>query len=300
MRMRLPDAALLLLALPARTAGQQGAEPAGSAECPCVNPWAAMAAGDARSCRSVVTHRGRHLGDNASSVCVPLDYGASCRAWDNASFNRECQTASGAIPESGVPQWCSSRWCYVDAAACTRPTDPSDLVASEGDVAVTSCTGTADDGSSTCDLDAGTDSTAECPAGCDTATADLVYSYETCGNLNSYTDDRHYAYLRGRHLRVSYPGDSGSGYTVLTKANGDKAGSVVDFMQQIAREGDFTYERVEVGQDSKDLFSSSFTACVHAVAINQTDICVGNFWVRPAISHLIRRSRPHVPSVCGR
>ena len=33
---------------------------------------------------------------------------------------------------------------------------------------------------------------------------------------------------------------------------------------------------------------------VHAVAINQTDICVGNFWVRPAISHLIRRSRPHV------
>ena len=286
--MRLSGAALLLLA----RAHAQGAEPGGSAECPCVDPWAAMAAGDARSCRSVVTHRGRHLGDNASSVCVPLDYGASCRAWDNASFNRECQTASGEIPESGVPQWCSSRWCYVDAAACTRPTDPSDLVASEGDVAVTSCTGTADDGSSTCDLDASTDGTAECPAGCDTATADLVYSYETCGNLNSYTDDRHYAYLRGRHLRVSYPGDSGSGYTVLTKANGDKAGSVVDFMQQIAREGDFTfeppphpsprppaavrraqfftrpgvrarsYERVEVGQDSKDLFSSSFTACV--------------------------------------
>jgi len=127
-------------------------------------------------------------------------------------------------------------------------------------IPATECTGTATDGTSTCDLDAGTDGTAECPAGCDTATADLVYSYETCGNLNSYTDDRHYAYLRGRHLRVSYPGDSGSGYTVLTKANGDKAGSVVDFMQQIAREGDFTYERVEVGQDSKDLFSSSFTA----------------------------------------
>ena len=33
-----------------------------------------------------------------------------------------------------------------------------------------------------------------------------------------------------------------------------------------------SYERVEVGQDSKDLFSSSFTACVHAVAINQTDM----------------------------
>ena len=34
-------------------------------------------------------------------------------------------------------------------------------------VAPTECTGTADDGSSTCDLLAGTDGTAECPAGCD-------------------------------------------------------------------------------------------------------------------------------------
>ena len=84
----------------------------------------------------------------------------------------------------------------VDPDNCARPTNPSDLVASEGDVLGATCTGTANDGSSTCDLDASTDGTADCPAGCDSE-ANLVYSYETCGNKNSYDHDRHYAYLRG-------------------------------------------------------------------------------------------------------
>ena len=34
-------------------------------------------------------------------------------------------------------------------------------------IPATECTGTADDGTSTCDLEASTDGTAECPAGCD-------------------------------------------------------------------------------------------------------------------------------------
>eukprot|EP01043_Picozoa_sp_COSAG02_P035372 COSAG02_NODE_2529_length_8602_cov_20.688463_3_plen_104_part_00 len=59
------------------------------------------------------------------------------------------------------------------------------------------------------------------------AEVQLYYSYETCGNLNMYTDVRHYEYLRGRHIRVSYPGDSGSGYTLKTLPDGTKTGSVV-------------------------------------------------------------------------
>ena len=47
------------------------------------------------------------------------------------------------------------------------------------------------------------------------ASAGLSYSYETCGNLNTYSETRHLKYLRGKHLRVSYPGDSGSGYSEL-------------------------------------------------------------------------------------
>ena len=215
---------LLLLLLVLLPAARAQVEPAGSAECPCINPWAALGSGDTRTCRDVTTHRGRHLGEDDVQLCVPLDYGASCQAHDDASFNSECRTTGGDVPDGGAPEWCSSRWCCalrplapllrvpsasnprllpdVDPDNCARPTNPSDLVASEGDVTGATCTGTATDGSSTCDLLASTDGTADCPAGCDSE-ANLVYSYETCGNKNSYDHDRHYAYLRGKHIRVS-------------------------------------------------------------------------------------------------
>ena len=120
------------------------------------------------------------------------------------------------------------------------------------------------------------------------ASAGLSYSYETCGNLNTYSETRHLKYLRGKHLRVSYPGDSGSGYSelyecsscllilliaevpvavaaLLTLPDESKAGSVVDFMREIAREAQFTWEVVPILDESRSLYSSSFTACVHQV-----------------------------------
>jgi len=106
------------------------------------------------------------------------------------------------------------------------------------------------------------------------------------------------------------PGDSGSGYTLLTEeattgrpcksewqgepvwsaqgyaskaecmwdfnhdtqSGNSKEGSMVEFMRSIRADAEFTWERVEVSQDSKELFDSSFTACVHAVAVGQTDM----------------------------
>ena len=100
------------------------------------------------------------------------------------------------------------------------------------------------------------------------------------------------------------PGDSGSGYTLLTEeatsgrpckseweaqnytskaeciwdfnhgtqSGNSKEGSMVEFMRSIRADAGFTWERVEVSQDSKELFDSSFTACVHAVAVGQTDM----------------------------
>jgi hypothetical protein len=81
----------------------------------------------------------------------------------------------------------------------------------------------------------------------------LSYSYESCGNLNDYSEDRHSAYLRGKHLRVSIPADSGSGYTVVTLDESGKVckgqkprpascdspdavrtGSVIEFMREIS------------------------------------------------------------------
>eukprot|EP01043_Picozoa_sp_COSAG02_P070858 COSAG02_NODE_12716_length_1504_cov_5.242670_1_plen_449_part_10 len=116
------------------------------------------------------------------------------------------------------------------------------------------------------------------------ARAGLAYSYETCGNLNSYSEQRHFSALTGQTIRVSYPGDSGSGYTLYTE-NGEKKGSMVDFVKKLALDHGFYTIDVDVTQDSKDAVQSafdsgsSFSACVHAVAIGQTDMCIGNFWL---------------------
>ena len=51
-------------------------------------------------------------------------------------------------------------------------------------------------------------------------------SYETCGNVNEYTDSKRTDYLDGKTLRVSFPGNSGSGYTITTVPEGATASAV--------------------------------------------------------------------------
>ena len=180
-------------------------EVAGAAECRCIDPWSAMLPDDTRTCRDLSVQRQNDWGiDNATLACVPLNYGTFCASHDNASHHPACLTAEGQVVDSGQPEWCTGRWCYVNASTCTRPHSLADTAASASDTR-----------------------------------AELYHSYETCGNLNAYTDARHYSYLRGRHLRVSYPGDSGSGYTLLTNADGSKSGSVVQFMRSIAKDAGF-------------------------------------------------------------
>jgi hypothetical protein len=97
-------------------------------------------------------------------------------------------------------------------------------------------------------------------------------SYETCGNLDSYAAEKHYSSLRGRHIRVSYPGDSSTGYTILTNDDGSRDGSVVQFMRDIAADAGFTWEVHEVSPASRARYSSSYSACTHEVALNRTDV----------------------------
>eukprot|EP01047_Picozoa_sp_COSAG01_P034158 COSAG01_NODE_2552_length_7463_cov_644.066947_2_plen_1015_part_00 len=234
----------LLLSLEGAVRAQQ--YPRGSPNCPCISPWAAPLPGDNRTRRDLLINRKHDFGiTNQTRVRVPLDYGASvCRRWDNASHHPDCLRPDGRQHESGAPEWCTARWCYVDASRCDRPHDQTDHAVAPADTVGV-----------------------------------LHHSYETCGNLNAYTDERHYSKLRGLHLRVSMPGNSGSGYTLTTLPDGTRSGSVVNFMKSIAQDAGFTWEVVPIGSDSRSLFSSSFTACVHAVALGVTDMCIGNFWL---------------------
>lgn len=71
-------------------------------------------------------------------------------------------------------------------------------------------------------------------------------------------------------------------------------GSVVAFMHAVAAEVGFTLEYHAVSEESVAEVSSrlgsssSFTACVHEVALGETDLCIGNFWVslKPTWFHM--------------
>lgn len=166
------------------------------------------------------------------------------RRWDD-TLHPECLVADDA-----QPGWCLSKWCYVDTANCARPNWPADTVWATASPAAA--------------------------AGLDRS--QLFVSYETCGFVNDYDDSRHKDTLLGQTYRVSFPGDSGSGYTLLTKDDGSKDGSVVQFMKDLKEETGFDWTIHEVTDTSRSRYSSSFTACVHEVALGETDLCIGNFW----------------------
>eukprot|EP00937_MAST-01D_sp_MAST-1D-sp2_P004498 g4498.t1 len=146
------------------------------------------------------------------------------------------------------PAWCDSEWCYVNASACTRPHAISDYF------------------------------------------PNLTYSYHTCGYLNTYIANEHTGKLRtftaARPLRVAFPGDSGNGYAVVTVPKGDpngrKEGSIVRFIDRILREHKVQWEAWAVSAHSRARYSSSYTACVHDVALGRVDVCAGNFWTTSA------------------
>ena len=140
---------------PALVRGQGAAASPGSDDCPCVNPWGGVPSGSDANCRRQLSfNRQHHYGrpDGEQVVCVPDDYGAGvCAAHDDVSFNAECRDSDGSVV-SGAPEWCTARWCFVDAQNCTRPMSPADLVMVNGEA----------------------------------TSHELSLSYETCGNLNAY------------------------------------------------------------------------------------------------------------------
>ena len=59
-----------------------------------------------------------------------------------------------------------------------------------------------------------------------------------------------------------------------------KHGHALTFMEDVLESlGIYSFDFVPRSEDSL-AFSpgSSFTACIHDIALNNTDVCVGNFW----------------------
>ena len=172
---------------PCLVAAQKGWHFQGHDGCPCVDPWRSWGAtagqtsvGTGLPCaNATVTGTPTHA---AAPVCLSKDYGsAGCGDWDQM-LTPACVQANGADWDSGQPGWCATRWCYVDMKNCDmhNAATPEDRVTF----------------SSTAGMD---------------PNISLARSYSTCGNIDTYSTDKHYRTLNGAHLKVSFPGDSSSG-----------------------------------------------------------------------------------------
>lgn len=220
---------------------------AGHSKCPCwdarANSLTFVNAGDTSpSCAWKAELEGK--------PCFDAMYGnAGCRRYDLDKAHSGCNVAN---PEP----FCSATWCWVDPTVCNLPHDTSGyfpsstVIASDGEV------------------------------------RPLTYSYATCGNLNEFSANAALEQLQAfSPLRVVLPGDSGSGYTIVTADPGvagvhgtRRDGSVLQFFANTMTAHGMQWVVAEVSPSSRNFASSSFTACVHEVALNLTDVCVGNIW----------------------
>ena len=138
----------------------------------------------------------------------------------------DAEAGSAACEPTSKDWWCQE-WCYVNASACLRPRDPSAY-----------------------NFD---------PA---TVDGELFYSYATCGTLDRYKEIRLSESLRGKNLRVSFPGDSSAKHALYTNEDtGERGGSMVDFMEEVKAAGNFTWTVKEISNISLSQYSSSYTAC---------------------------------------
>jgi hypothetical protein len=135
----------------------------------------------------------------------------------------------------------------------------------------------------------------------------LYYSYHTCGNLDGFNADNHKANLvtagKNGALRVSFPGPDSNLYSLVYETDdlGDGLGAGVRgganltiresgmagslpwfFADAMAALGIDKFEIVPLSNESRAYSpDSSFSACVHEVALGNSDMCVGNIWPLP-------------------
>ena len=158
-----------------------------------------------------------------------------------------CAAVPGVATAAEKLERCARPWCFVDPKQCARPHHAAigRLLGGEAQV-----------------------------------------SYATCGYRSPLNGQFLAASLReGRALRVGMPGDSGTGYTLVTEEDGNRGGSYVTFMQRVFEAHGVQYNLVPISAGSMAVGKgSSWKGCVEDVAIGALDLCIGNFgpsaWAR--------------------
>ncbi|CAE7313324.1 GLR3.4 [Symbiodinium sp. CCMP2592] len=225
----------------------QASDQAGAPECPCISNSSAIY----EQLRTVLVAGG-----------FPPDYGATgCRAYAAGTSLDGC---SG----EDAPAHCSNPWCYVDMSVC--PVN-EDLCHAAGAAL-------------------GSDISPYCRTRPRDYTIllnmSVYYSYETCGSVNLYDPTRHSKELGGNILRaVVAPYPPWVTQRNSSTGNVEYGGPSYDFFQSVLNLFDPPAQlNLLPGwatEQSLQRFRSSYTACVHDVAVGNFDICIADLWLTP-------------------
>jgi hypothetical protein len=255
----------------------------GDAGCPCIDVTSHLAihapalvdagSGDAAPCSAWSDDTG---------VCLPDTYGSGlCNRWDDPTVvTTPISSACAATGLAKPPPWCSAAFCYVDGLNChTKPHSAAayrwggQILPARARVSLQRI----ESWSAVCPLKVKRLFRISCQ---------LHYSYHTCGYIDSFVDTRNK--LANVTLRVTAPAvtnptahfwrEDANG---LIDAYGDVwKGATWHMLQTISNQYGFTLERQRLSAEAiaRSGGSNNFTACTYAVATNETDICVADFW----------------------
>mmetsp|Transcript_114680 Transcript_114680/g.370567 ORF Transcript_114680/g.370567 Transcript_114680/m.370567 type:complete len:625 (-) Transcript_114680:272-2146(-) len=244
--------ALFQVALAWGLYSQAAGQSTGAPECPCITNvsvhWAALQADLAAAGR-------------------PAQYGmGGCRAYDENSTLEGCA--------QNEHSYCLNPWCYVDTTLC--PLNTASCEAAGGTV--------------------GGDASPYCRSRPSSLSVVLnstlhYYSYQTCGSVNAYDNTALSEPIAGVIVRTAV--DAWAPWVLLKDApNGGQeyGGALYDFfMRSIPAFDPLPVMQLIPGwatPESRAKFSSSYTACVHDVAVGNFDICIADLWLTPERAQL--------------
>ena len=264
----------------------------GNPSCPCIDPWRRnlQPNGNAGFANAAIPC---NLTRSSDSHCFSARYGSDVCSWHDHSESPDCNVANPAA-------WCLAKWCWIDPYDCSRPNHVTNWFPNVTYDVYDS--GSGEDGSDVIGNGRRLRSSYEAiiPAQADR----LTYSYETCGYVNNFGTRgtsqrvalREAARLRpGGELRITIPPADNPPYVVSHEAypaeipssggvgGTNRSGAVPVLLDRLLTLSSVPWRLVPISQSSYNYsVDSSYTACVHEIAIGNADMCWANIWTTSA------------------
>jgi len=221
----------------------------GSESCRCIEDISAHFAETAPVLLNPPAESDECSGWSDGITCLPADYGLEgCKAYDDPV---ERSAVSRTCSRPDAPSWCKDKWCLVDGRTCmaTRNGDHPLLDRKYNGRLIP-------------------------------LEAKLHYSYATCGSVDRFFIDKQMIAGDGMDLRVTAPFIEAPTVHFTAGQGSDWSGPAWETLQPMITELNITPIVIPLTVEAMENapFYNPFWACVYMVTLNQTDLCVGDFW----------------------